>query len=209
MEKFLIWISRQESSLVEKKETTTTKLGSSLKLNGKYLALLFLKLYYFSSNESSAMKEMARSVGGSRELFQGLLSLAANEKTKQNTQKMGTNLNSLAFIFSLELAKFLLHHIFRDTRPYSLRFLSAVTPELCCVVPREFWKYKYKFVDMTKRKHFTQILINVRIRNHWWKNRVVVSNNFLFENLKDPPFFSLDVWLQVKKEKKQTKCLHL
>ena len=43
------------------------------------------------------MKEMARSVGGSRELFQGLLSLAANEKTKQNTQKMGTNLNSLAF----------------------------------------------------------------------------------------------------------------
>jgi hypothetical protein len=32
------------------------------------------------------MKEMARSVGGSRELFQGLLSLAANEK-KQNKTK--------------------------------------------------------------------------------------------------------------------------
>jgi hypothetical protein len=63
----------------------------------------FLKL--FSSNESSAMKEMARSVGGSRELFQGLLSLAANEKnkTKQNTQKNGNQLKFFSFLFSLDL----------------------------------------------------------------------------------------------------------
>jgi hypothetical protein len=75
-------------------------------------------LFFFCLNESSVMKEMARSVG-CRELFQGLLSLAANEKTKHKNKRNHKIL--FAFVFWLQVP---LHHIFTDTRPDSLRFLS-------------------------------------------------------------------------------------
>jgi hypothetical protein len=68
-------------------------------------------------NESSVLKEMARSVGGSRELFQGLLSLAANEKQKGTTK--------LSFFFVL-CCKF--HFItYLQTRVLKVSDFSPVT----------------------------------------------------------------------------------
>lgn len=133
------------------------------------------------------MKEMARSVG-CRELFQGLLSLAANEKKTKKTKKKGT---TKSFLLSSFGCKF--HFItYLQTRVLIVSDFSPVT-RVCCCPAGEYGRHDETQTFHTNFQTCAYEIIDEKIVSCRSSTRIYS------EILKDPLYFA------GKKEKKNAK----